>query len=131
MDINSLKAQHPELYATVLEEGRKAGFAAGREDGVTAERKRVKAHLHLGSSCAAMDIALKAIDSGASTLDEEVHAAYLEAGINNRDRQTRQSESDSAGEVVDGATANGTQQTGDLGDQVVALMDARKRGEAA
>jgi ClpP class serine protease len=133
MTSNELKAQHPELYATVLEEGRKTGFAAGREDGVTAERKRVKAHLHLGSKCAAMDIALKAIDSGASTLDEEVHAAYLEAGINNRDRQTRQSESDAAGEVVDGATVSGgdsSQQTGDLGDQVVALMDARK-GEAA
>lgn len=113
MNIEELRAQHPELHQAV--------FDAGRDAGVEQERKRVRAHLKLAASTGAVEVAHKAIESGASVTDEEVHADYLAAGLNRRDRGVRQLETDAAGKVLEGANAP-VEQPKDLGDQVVAVL---------
>ncbi len=90
-----LKAQHPDLFAAVLEEGIKQGTAK--------ERGRVNAHLKLGASSGAMDIATKAIADGTSVQDDEVHASYLSAQMNKRDKDTRADESAATGKAADNA----------------------------
>jgi hypothetical protein len=97
MNLEQLKAQHPDLYAAVLSEGEKLGEAK--------ERKRVSAHLKLADATGAQKVARAAIASGASTMDEEVHAEYLAAGMNRRDSDARQADSDAAAKAVDGAAA--------------------------
>jgi ClpP class serine protease len=69
MDKTELKTKHPDLYAEVLAEGSKA------------EKSRVDAHLAAGKASGAMDIALEAINSGAS-LDLETQGKYLTAKLN-------------------------------------------------
>lgn len=95
MTKEELKAQHKDVYEAILAEGRAEGQAT--------ERKRVLAHMKLGKNLDAMKIAEEAIASGASTLDEEVHADYMSAGKNKRDIEARQEDSDGAGEATGGA----------------------------
>lgn len=122
MTKEELKAQHPELYAAVLEEGRVSGEATGQAK----ERKRCVAHVKMGKSTGAVEFAHKAIESGVSTLDEDVHAEYLSAGINRNHQATRQSEGEAARAVVEGATppaaAGGGEGGRDLGDEVADLV---------
>jgi len=92
MNTKDLQAQHPELYASVIAEGE------------AKERKRVNAHLKMGTSYNAMDIATKAIASGAD-LDQEYIAEYLSAGKNKDAQAARQADSDAAGAVLNNATA--------------------------
>ena len=124
MTEQELKEKHPELYAAVLDKGRAEGNVAGRKEGVEAERKRVNAHLKMGKNTGAQEIALKAIESGASVLDEEVHADYMSAAMNRKDSNDRQTDSDVAGAVVSGATPAAVGK--DLGDQVADILDAQK-----
>lgn len=109
MDLEKLKSQHPDLYRAVVNEG------------VEKERKRVNAHLKLAKATGAMEVAFSAIASGASTMDEEIYAEYMAAGLNRADRTARQTETDQAGAVVD--NANTEEPTQDLGDQVVAFLE--------
>ena len=48
MDLENLKAEHPDLYAQVLEEGKAQGRAEGERDGAKAERQRIQAIDDLG-----------------------------------------------------------------------------------
>lgn len=115
MDIKELKEKHPELYATVLGEG--------QAQGVASERKRVLAHLKLGEKTGAMALATKSIASGASTMDEDVHAEYLAAALDRRDQTNRQADSDAAGAATSGAkTQVETSGEKDLGDKVADAM---------
>ena len=125
-----LKAQNPELYASLIAEGEAAGEAK--------ERKRVNAHVKLGKSSGSRELSDKFIASGVSAMDEEAFAEYQAAAMNRRDTETRQSESDTAVATVNGATpppatgapaAASTEAAPDLGDQVVALIDSQ-RGKA-
>lgn len=131
MDLQTLKAQHPDVYAAAFTEGKNKGFAdgteEGREAGVTAERKRVTAHLKMADTTGASDVAFKAIREGASVLDEDIHAEYMSAAMNRHDQNVRQEETDAAGDAVEGAAASGGESK-DLGDEVAALM-AAKRGK--
>lgn len=43
MNIEKLKAEHPDVAAALIEEGRKAGLEEGRKAGADAERERIKA----------------------------------------------------------------------------------------
>jgi len=87
------KAQHPEIYAAAVAEG------------TATERKRVNAHLKLGTAYKAMDVAMKAIASGASSQDEEVAADYQVANVNRLEAAARQADSDAAGTAVANAKA--------------------------
>lgn len=93
IDKKTLRLEHPELYETVVQEG------------VEKERKRVCAHLKLGQRLSAMEVATKAIESGASTMDEDIHGEYLAAGLNRNDREARQLETDEAAEKTKRAAA--------------------------
>jgi ClpP class serine protease len=95
MNAEQLKAQHPELYNSLLTEGEKQGEAK--------ERKRVLAHLKLGKSSGAMAIAEKAIASGVSSMDEEIFAEYQSASMDRRDVAARQEDAGTASEALDGA----------------------------
>lgn len=48
MDLEKLKAEHPDLYAQVLEEGKAQGRAEGEKAGAEAERQRIQAIEELG-----------------------------------------------------------------------------------
>ena len=123
MNEEQFRAQHPELYAAVFEKGKAEGGKSGAEAGRDAERKRVLAHLKLAATTGASKVAHDAIASGASTLDEEVHASYMAAALGRRDVVARQDDSDAAAATVAGAAPTGAPagHGADLGDQIMAL----------
>jgi ClpP class serine protease len=114
MDIETLKKDHPALY--------EAACAVGRD----AERKRVLAHLKLGKNSGAMEVAENAIASGASTMDEDVHASYMSAAMNRADQTARQTDSNTAGKAVGGAATETAAPAKDLGDQIVDRLEAAR-----
>lgn len=127
MNLEQLKAQHPDLYAAIVKDAKEEG----KKEGEANERKRVLAHLTLADSTGATKVARDAIASGASTMDEAVHAAYLSASLNRGDQGRRQADSDTAAAALTGATgsdgsqaATGSSESGDVGDQVAARMAA-------
>lgn len=111
MKESELQAQHPELYASIV------------TNATTAERKRVCAHLKLAKTTGATDVAQKAIESGASTMDEDVHAEYMSAAMNRASQASRQGDSQAADDALGGAKkpepAAGAP---DDGDKVAAAM---------
>jgi ClpP class serine protease len=115
MTEEELLAQFPHLHAAVT--------AKGASQGQAAERKRVLAHVKMGKSSGAPEIAEKAIASGASLFDEEVFADYQSAMMGKRETSARQEESDEVGKILKGsAPSEGAK---DMGDQIVDLMDAQ------
>ena len=89
MDLNTLKAQHPDVYAAAMQEG------------VSSERDRVSAHLTMGNASGDMETALKAVNEG-SEMTATLQATYLAAGMNRQDQQNRQ-EDDNAANAGDNA----------------------------
>lgn len=128
MDLKTLKAQHAEVYE------------AAAAEGVSAERKRINAHLNLGKRSADhMKIALEAIASGADFSDQEVQSKYMDAAMTAAQVQARQADADTAQPIAAGATppaapvsSGNTTATaddaeeGDLGDKVAARLKARR-----
>jgi len=109
MDLIELKTKHAAVY----EEAVKVGVAA--------ERDRVSAHLQMGETFGAMDIASDAIKTGAELQgNQSLFAAYQSAGKNRDDAAARQTETDAAVAAAGGATEPETQ---DLGDKVVAELE--------
>lgn len=127
MNEEELKAQHPELYAAVLDKGRRGADGAIEEanaKGVASERKRVLAHLKLADTTGATKVARDAIESGASTMDEGVFAEYQAAALKRAAITDRDADASTAAAAVGGAApAKGA---ADLQDQIVGLLDSRK-----
>jgi len=115
MTEEELRAQHPELHAAML--------AKGEEQGIAKERKRCLAHRKMAKSTGAVEAADKAMESGASVLDEDVHAEYMSAAMNRREQADRQAETDAAA----GATANTETDDTNEKDPVDATADAMDR----
>ena len=109
MDLKTLRAQHPEAYEAAVAEG------------VTQERKRTKAHLHMGAQCGDLSLAVDAINNGADFSDPEAQSKYLAAGMNRADRAVRQQETTTAAAAVEGAVVN--TEARDMGDQVADLVE--------
>lgn len=76
MDLATLKAEHPGLYAQAVAEGHASGVAS--------ERDRIKYHLTLGQKMGAEAIAITACLEGKGKDDGELTAQYLSAGVNKR-----------------------------------------------
>jgi len=94
MDIKTFRAEHPDVYAAAVEEGR------------SAERARVKAHLTLGKAAGDYELAVTAIRDG-SELTADLQAEYVAAAISRRDISARQSDDPVVGSVPDvGDTAD-------------------------
>ena len=128
MNKEEIRAQFPGVYEAIANEGR----AAASAEGEAKERKRVLAHLKLGKTSGALDIAEKAIASGVSPQDDEVFAEYQSAAMNRRDSDVRQSDSDTAGAAVAGAVTTTADGGKDFGDAVAAAFEknypSRKAG---
>lgn len=82
MDLATLQAQHPALYAQVLADGHKQGVAA--------ELDRAQFHATMGAKTGATDIAFAAIKDGKAKDDGITLAEYLTCGTNNADLAGRQ-----------------------------------------
>lgn len=91
MDLATLKASHPDVYAAAVQEG------------VTQERDRVGAHLTMGEASGDMKTAVTAINDG-SAMTAQLQATYMAAGMNNADVNNRQDDDDNA-DAGDGASA--------------------------
>jgi len=90
MDRNQLKAEHPQLFTTVMQEG------------VTQERDRVGAFIVAGEQSGDMATALKAISDG-SEMTITLSTQFLMAAANRGDVETRSAEEIAAAEAADSA----------------------------
>jgi capsid assembly protease len=128
MNRETLKAQHPEVYASIVAEGE----AAGEARGVASERDRVTAHLTMGEASGDMKTAIAAIADG-SGMTAALQAKYLAAGMNRNAIVARETEGAAAAAVTAGAGAPtaegasagaGAEGGKDLGDLVADRVDA-------
>ena len=115
MDLAKLKAEFPELYSAVLEEG------------AAQERDRVSAHLIMGQESGDMKTAVAAIESG-DGMTATIQAKYMSAAARRNDVEAREQESQAAASA---AAAAGDQGAGeeaelDFADKVAASMTATK-----
>lgn len=94
MDLQELKAKHPDVYAAAFNEG------------VVKERDRVGAHLELGSTSGDMKTAITAVKDG-SEMTATLQATYLSAGMKNAAIGARQGDENTANaaNVTPGANA--------------------------
>jgi ClpP class serine protease len=100
MDLNTLKAEHPAVYAAAVGEGRTEGI----ETGTAAERDRVSAFLAAGEMSGDMKTAVDAIKSG-EAMTQTHQMTFMMAAANRSDTNNRQSDSDGA-DAGDGAGAD-------------------------
>jgi capsid assembly protease len=131
MDKATLKAEHPDTYASIFEDGKEAGIKEGEKLGESKERDRVTAHLTYGKECGAMDIAQKAIEEGASANSQALVAKYMTANRNNAALGARAQDDQVVGDAVDGrAGGGGEAPTKDVGDVLADRLEARRgKGE--
>lgn len=106
MNLDEFKAQYPDLYAQVLQEG------------VDSERDRVMAHVKMGEAFNAHDIALKAIKDN-KEFSQSLQADYIIAG---RKGDLRDKRAEDNLEAMPGNKTRGKPQTEmeALGEQLVA-----------
>lgn len=123
MDLATLQAQHPELYKQITESAK----AEGATEGQAKERKRVAALLKMGTKCGAMDVALKAVESGASVQDDDVFTDFQTAAMNRAAQTNRQQDNAAVDSALSGvaASAASSSEPKDLGDAVIAAIDAQ------
>lgn len=117
MDLTTLKAQHPDVYA------------AAKADGQAEERERVSAHLIMGESSGDMKTAIAAAKDG-TEMTMSLQATYMAAGMNRSDADDRQADDSEVAEGADGAQAAATQQDA-FDDNVAALVVGSLGGGAA
>jgi ClpP class serine protease len=111
MDLATLKAQHPDVYAAAMHEG------------VTAERERVSAHLIMGEASGAMDTATAAIKSG-DAMTATLQATYMAAGMNRKDQSNRQNDSADAAAAASLAAQQSTDADATGAEQVLAILES-------
>lgn len=107
MDINTLKAQHPETYQAV--------FALGEAK----ERDRVSAHVIMGNGSGAMDVACKAITEG-TEMTATLQATYMSAQMNKKDVDNRLADDKDTAKAADGIVGDNNI---DAGSEVASLLE--------
>lgn len=110
MDLNELKAQHPDVFAAAVKVG---------ED---KERARACDHLKLGAACGDVKIAISAIQDGKEL--SACQADYMAAGINRNDRASAQDDDEEVGKGAD-STPNEEPTGGEdkRGEEVAKLVE--------
>lgn len=106
MDLQTLKAQHPDVYAAAAQEGR------------TEERDRVGAHLTMGEASGDMKTAIGAVQDG-SAMTATLQAKYMAAGMNRSDVQARQDD-DADANAGDDANAGEEEAEANAGANILA-----------
>lgn len=111
MDLSKLKAEHPAVYAAVVDVG------------VTQERNRVTSHLKCGAAANAMDVAITAINAG-KELDAVAQADYFSASLSARDRKNISADTNDAAAAANGAPSSGEASTldDDVASDVIASL---------
>ena len=94
MDLAELNAKHPDLVTALKAEGAKAALET--------ERDRVQAHLKMGASSGAMDVAVKAVMDGTS-MTQSLQADYMAAGMNKSAQANAQADAKAAADATAGA----------------------------
>ena len=107
MDINELRAKHPDLFQVAVEQG------------VAQERDRVVAHLTMGEASADMTSAIKAVTEG-TVMNATMQATYMAASLRRNDVDNRQDD-DAAASAADGADETET----DEAETVAALVESQ------
>jgi uncharacterized GH25 family protein len=111
MTPEELKKNHPDIYAAVFEDGKKAG--------IEAERSRVNAHLKMGETVKDFSVSAKFIKEGKPLSDDEVVAEYQSIGIKKSMIAARNADDPKA--LTNGGNASSG---GDAGmEQALAAMD--------
>ncbi|MCK5612879.1 Clp protease ClpP [Candidatus Pacearchaeota archaeon] len=82
MDEKTLKAEHPEIYNSI--------FNQGVEAGKTEEKDRVTAHLTMGKQTGAIDYAMECIEGGKNMTEQSVVAEYYSKGMKKQDIEARE-----------------------------------------
>lgn len=90
MDLSTLKAQYPAVYAEAVGEG------------VAKERDRVSAHLVMGEASGDMKTAIGAVKDG-SEMTATLQASYMAAGMNRADNGNRAADEAAAAAALGGA----------------------------
>lgn len=90
MDLSTLKAQYPAVYAEAVGEG------------VAKERDRVSAHLVMGEASGDMKTAIGAVKDG-SEMTATLQASYMAAGMNRADNGNRAADESAAAAALSGA----------------------------
>jgi ClpP class serine protease len=106
MDLQTLKAQHPDVYAAAAQEGR------------TEERDRVGAHLTMGEASGDMKTAIGAVQDG-SAMTATLQAKYMAACMNRSDVQARQDD-DAEANAGDDANAGEEEAEANAGVNILA-----------
>ena len=100
MDLNELKAKHPELFAQAV------------DIGTTAERDRVGAHLTMGGASGDMKTALAAVEDG-SEMTATLQAKYMAAGMGRKDINARDADNVDAVEDAGNSEADESSEAAD------------------
>lgn len=108
MDIDELKAKHPDIYQAAVKQG------------VDQERDRVTAHLIMGESSGDTKSAIAAIKDG-SEMTAALQATYFSAGMSRKDVNNRQSDDDDAS-AADDADDTETDEAGTVASAVESKM---------
>jgi ClpP class serine protease len=109
MDLDQFKAEHPKLYASVV------------QIGATEERDRVDAHLILGEASGDLTIALAAVRDG-SGMTASIQAKYMAAGLNKNSATARAADDEAAAAAIKGAAPAAVVR--DLGDIIADAVGA-------
>lgn len=88
MDLNKFKADHPAIFAEAV--------AAG----VAQERDRVTAHLIMGRSADALDVAVEAVEAG-TEMNATMQAKYFDASMKKKDVKNRDGDDTDAASALD------------------------------
>lgn len=114
MDLATLKAEHPAIYA--------AAVAEGVAEGVKTEKARAEAHIILGEACGDMSIAIQAIKDG-EEMTPVYSARYQAASMTRKEAKAAEEADADAANALDGVNT-GTDASKDMEDQVANAMTA-------
>lgn len=95
MNLQELKAQHPDTYAAAVAEG------------VAQEKDRVSAHLTMGEASGDLKTAIEAVEKG-DALTASYQAKYIAAGMKNGQIGARQGDDAAAAAALAGVTPGAT-----------------------
>lgn len=95
MNLQELKAQHPDTYAAAVAEG------------VAQEKDRVSAHLTMGEASGDLKTAIEAVEKG-DALTASYQAKYMAAGMKNGQIGARQGDGAAAAAALAGVTPGAT-----------------------